>query len=126
MIKDIVAHIPAGSTRDNVTSFAVSTAAEFKAHLTGIVFRYEPIVPVMVDMYGVPPEVVESQRIDNEKIANSALEKFNETIQGTGVSGDAHAIDASVDGAAGMFAGMARRFDRPARTKRVDAWSPCY
>jgi nucleotide-binding universal stress UspA family protein len=94
-----------------VTSFAVSTAAEFKAHLTGIVFRYEPIVPVMVDMYGVPPEVIESQRIDNEKIANSTLEKFNETIQGTGVSGEAHAIEASVDGAAGMFGSMARRFD---------------
>jgi nucleotide-binding universal stress UspA family protein len=111
MIKDIIVNIPGGSGRDNVTSFAVSAAAEFKAHLTGIVFRYEPIVPVMVDMYGVPPEVIESQRVDNEKVASSSLQRFNELIKGTGVSAGAHAIDASVDAAAGRFAGMARRFD---------------
>jgi nucleotide-binding universal stress UspA family protein len=111
MIKDILVNIPAGGARDSVTPFAISTAAALSAHLTGIVFQYEPIVPVMVDMYGVPPEVIESQRVQNEKLAKTTLEKFHAAIQGTAVSGEAHALNASADGAPGMLASMARRFD---------------
>ncbi len=111
MIKDILVNIPAGGARDSVTPFAISTAAALSAHLTGIVFQYEPIVPVMVDMYGVPPEVIESQRVQNEELAKTTREKFHAAIQGTAVSGEAHALNASADGAPGMLASMARRFD---------------
>jgi hypothetical protein len=46
---------------------AVSLAAKFSAHLTGIAFRYDPLIPVMVDMYGVPPEIIESQRVEKAR-----------------------------------------------------------
>jgi hypothetical protein len=111
MIKDILVNIPGGASRDSVTPFAVSAAAELDAHLTGIVFRYEPIIPVMMDMYGIPPEIIESQRVENEKIAKAAVAKFNEAAHAAAVSGEVHAVDASADGAPGMLAGMARRFD---------------
>ena len=39
--------------------FAVSAAAAFNAHLAGVAFVYEPRVPVMIDMYGIPPDVIE-------------------------------------------------------------------
>ena len=52
MIKDIVVNLPVGKSADVATSFAISLAAKFSAHLTGIAFRYEPLIPVMVDMYG--------------------------------------------------------------------------
>ena len=38
MIKDIVVNLPVGKSADVATSFAVSLAAKFDAHLTGIAF----------------------------------------------------------------------------------------
>jgi nucleotide-binding universal stress UspA family protein len=111
MIKDILVNIPVGTSRDVATPFAVSVAANFNAHLTGIVFCYEAILPVMVDMYGVPPGIIESQRIENEKSAKAAMTRFDEARRRAEISGEAHAVDASVAGAPGMLARMARRFD---------------
>jgi len=111
MINDILVNISTGASRDKVVSFAVSVAAELKAHLTGIIFQYEPIVPVMVDMYGVPPEIIESQRAENDKIVKASLARFSEAIRGTAVSGEAQVVEASADGAPGMLASAARRFD---------------
>jgi nucleotide-binding universal stress UspA family protein len=111
MIKDILVNIPAGTSRDVATSFAVSVAGKLKAQLTGIVFRYEPVIPVMVDMYGVPPEIIESQRVENEKIAKAAVAKFDEAVRSAAISGEARAVDAPADGAPGILASIARRFD---------------
>jgi len=111
MIKDILVNIPAGTSRDVAMSFALSVAGKLKAQLTGIVFRYEPIIPVMVDMYGVPPEIIESQRVENEKITKAAVAKFDEAVRSAAISGEARAVDAPADGAPGMLASIARRFD---------------
>lgn len=54
MIKDIVANLSVGPTRAVATDFAMSVAATFDAHLSGIAFRYEPMIPAMVDVYGMP------------------------------------------------------------------------
>jgi hypothetical protein len=61
MIKDIVANLLVGSSRDVATDFAVSVAVIFDAHLTGVAFLYEPLVPAS-DRYGFPPEVIQSQK----------------------------------------------------------------
>ena len=66
MIKDIVANLSLRDSPDVAMDFAVSVAAAFNAHLAGIAFVYEPIIPVMIDMYGIPPDVIESQRVENE------------------------------------------------------------
>ena len=81
MIKDIVVNLPVGKSADVAASFAVSLAAKFGAHLTGIAFRYEPVIPAMVDMYGVSPEIIESQREENEKTAKAAVARFGVTIK---------------------------------------------
>jgi hypothetical protein len=96
MIKDILVNLPVGGSRDSVTSFAASVAASFGAHMTGVGFLYEPLMPVMVDMYGVPPDVIESQRIENEKAAKVAVGRFDEAARLAGISGEAHALDAPV------------------------------
>ena len=111
MIKDIVVNLPVGKSADVAASFAVSLAAKFSAHLTGIAFRYDPLIPVMVDMYGVPPEIIESQRVESEKTAKGAVARFDEAVRLTTVSGEAFTVDAPVDGAPGMWASIARRFD---------------
>ncbi len=111
MIKDIIVNLPVEGSRDAVTSFAVSVAARFGAHLTGFAFLYEPLMPVMVDSYGVPPGVIELQRIENEKVAKAAVARFDEAARLAGISGEARALDAPVGAAPATLARIARRFD---------------
>ena len=59
MIKDIVANLSLRDSPDVAMDFAVSVAVAFNARLAGIAFVYEPIIPVMIDMYGIPPDVIE-------------------------------------------------------------------
>jgi nucleotide-binding universal stress UspA family protein len=111
MIKDILVNLPVLGSRDPVTSFAASVAARFGAHLTGVAFLYEPLMPVMVDMYGVPPDIIQVQRIENEKASKTAVARFDEAARLAGISGEAHALDAAVGAAPSTLARMARRFD---------------
>jgi nucleotide-binding universal stress UspA family protein len=111
MFKDILVNLPAAPARDAATAFAVSLAAEFKARLTGIAFRYEPIAPVMVDMYVVPPEIIESQRAETEKSAKAAIARFEEVARGAAVAADARSVEVAVADAPATLADIARRFD---------------
>ena len=117
MIKDIVVNLSIRDARDPAMDFAISTAAAFNAHLAGahlagMALLYEPLMPPMVDMYGIPPEVIESQRIENEKAAKAAVARFDESARRAGLkSADTRMLDAAVASAPGLFAQVARRFD---------------
>jgi nucleotide-binding universal stress UspA family protein len=111
MIKDIVVNLPVGGAADNVAKFAASVAATLEAHLTGIAFRYGPLMPLMVDMYGVPPEMLESQREENDRAVEAAIASFNAAVRGLAVASNTHALDAPVAGTPGMLGQIARRFD---------------
>ena len=111
MIKDIVTNLSLRNSRDVAMDFAVSTAAAFDAHLAGIAFVYEPIIPAMVDMYGMPPEVIESQRVENENMAKAALGRVEDAARGAALSAEPRMVDAQVATAPGRFADIARRFD---------------
>jgi nucleotide-binding universal stress UspA family protein len=111
MIKDIVVNLPVGGAADNVAKFAASVAATLEAHLTGIAFRYGPLMPIMVDMYGVPPEMLESQREENDRAVEAAIASFNAAVRGLAVASNTHALDAPVAGTPGMLGQIARRFD---------------
>jgi nucleotide-binding universal stress UspA family protein len=111
MIKDIAVNLSLHSSRDVAMDFAVSAAAAFNAHLVGVAFAYDPLVPMMVDMYGLPVEVIESQRIENEKAAKAAVARFDEAAQGAALSAEARIHDVPVATAPDVFAKIARRFD---------------
>jgi nucleotide-binding universal stress UspA family protein len=111
MITDILVNIPVDGSQRAAMAFAISTAAELKAHLTGLVFRYEPILPVMVDMYGIPPDVLQSQREENEKSARAAVARFEAGARDGSLSSETQIIDTAVDAAPRMLASIARRFD---------------
>ena len=111
MIKDIVANLSLRDSPDVAMDFAVSVAAAFNAHLAGIAFVYEPIIPVMIDMYGIPPDVIESQRVENERAAKAAVARLDEASRSAGIAAEAHMLDAAVATAPGVFASLARRFD---------------
>ena len=108
MIKDIVANLSVGGSRDVTTDFAVSVAATFGAHLTGLAFLYEPLAP-MAD--GFSAKAMQSQRIENEKAVQAAVAKFDEVARRAAVSAESRIVDVPVASAHKFFANIARRFD---------------
>ncbi len=108
MIKDIVANLSVGTSRDVAADFAVSVAATFDAHVTGLAFLYEPLAP-LAD--GFPAEAMQSQRIENEKAAKAAVAKFDEAVRRAAISAESRILDVPVASAANVFANIARRFD---------------
>jgi len=108
MIKDIVANLSVGASRDVAPDFAVSVAATFDAHLTGVAFRYEPLAPVAD---GFPAKAMQSQRIENEKAAKAAVAKFDEVARRATVSAESRIADVPVASAHNVFANIVRRFD---------------
>jgi nucleotide-binding universal stress UspA family protein len=110
MIKDVVANLSVGISREVATEFAVSVAAMLHSHITGIAFRYEPLVP-LTNRYGFPAEVMDSQRVENEKRAKSAMTPFDEAARRAAVSAQSRMLDVPVASAPDVFAKIARRFD---------------
>src|SRR5471032_2187238 len=109
MIKDIVVNLGLGE-RDPAGDFAITVADTFEAHLLGVAFSYDPIIPGTV-MGGIPPEFIESQRSESEKKARAALAHFEQAAKRAGVSYEARTINASIGGAAERLGHLARRFD---------------
>jgi nucleotide-binding universal stress UspA family protein len=109
MIKDIVVSLGLGA-QDPAGIFAISVADAYKAHLTGLAFSYEPIIPGAV-MGGIPPEFIESQRVESENKARAAVARFEAAAKRADVAAETLVVTASVSGAADRLAHIARRFD---------------
>jgi nucleotide-binding universal stress UspA family protein len=110
MIKDIIVNLSVTKNGSTVGNYAVSVAAALRAHLTGIAFIYDPIVPISGTGY-IPADVIESQRADNETAAEAAIKDFTTATDRAGISAEPLMLNASLTGAADQFARMARRFD---------------
>jgi nucleotide-binding universal stress UspA family protein len=109
MIKDLVVNLSVEG-RDVAGPFAISVAELFGAHVAGIAFSYDPIIPPTV-MGGIPAAYIDQQREENDKAANDAAARFDEAARRAGVSFESRAIGGSVAGAAESFAAIGRRFD---------------
>jgi len=109
MIKDIVVNLDIGA-EDRTAKFAISVAETFEAHLAGVAFAYDPVVPGAV-MGGVPPEFIESQRSESEKAAKAAIARFEAAAKREGISFETRTLNASLAGAADELSRIARRFD---------------
>jgi nucleotide-binding universal stress UspA family protein len=110
MIKDIIVNLSVARNGSTVDNYAVSVADALQAHLTGIAFIYDPIVPISGTGY-IPADVIESQRADNETAAEAAIKDFTAATDRAGISAEPHMLTASLTGAGDQFARMARRFD---------------
>ena len=109
MIKDIVVNLDIG-TEDRAAKFAISVAEAFEAHLAGVAFVYDPVIPGAI-MGGVPPEFIESQRAESEKAAKAAVARFEAAAKREGISFETRKLNASLAGAADELSRIARRFD---------------
>jgi nucleotide-binding universal stress UspA family protein len=110
MIKDIIVNLSVARNGNSVGNYAVSVAAALQAHLTGIAFIYDPVVPISGTGY-IPADVIESQRADNETAAEAAIKDFTAATDRAGISAEPQMLSASLTGAGDQFARMARRFD---------------
>ena len=110
MVKDIIVNLSVTKEGSVVGKYAVSVAAALEAHLTGIAFIYDPVVPISGAGY-IPAEVIETQRDDNESAAEAAIKIFSTATDQAGISAEPLITSASLAGAGDKFARMARRFD---------------
>ena len=110
MFKDVVVNISGRGPRDFAAEYATSIAATFGAHIAGISFLYEPVIPDGT-LGGIPVDLIELQREENSKVANEAVSRFEAGVKKAGVSAETRILDATFGGAATVFAQIARRFD---------------
>jgi nucleotide-binding universal stress UspA family protein len=108
MIKDVVVNLSRG--QDFAADYAVSLGASFGAHLVGVSFIYDPVIPDGT-LGGIPVDVIELQREENSREAKAAAERFDARAKAAGVSVETRLLEGSVGGGATRFGEMARRFD---------------
>jgi nucleotide-binding universal stress UspA family protein len=109
MIKDIIVNLGLGE-HDPAGNYAVSMGEMFEAHVLGVVFAYEPVIPGSV-MGAIPPEFIETQRTESSRRAQAAAARFEQTAKRAGVSAESRLLNASISGAADRLGRIARRFD---------------
>ena len=110
MIKDLVVNIGGGDTKDVTADYAISMGKAHGAHVVGVAFVYEPVIPGSL-LGGIPTDLIEVQREENAKAAQTAVANFEAAAKAAGVSAETRLLDASIAGASDLFGRIARRFD---------------
>jgi nucleotide-binding universal stress UspA family protein len=110
MIRDLVVNLTGSAPQDFAADYAISVAKTFEAHVAGVGFVYEPVIPGSL-LGGIPVDLIEAQREENAKGAKAAVARFEAAAKAAGVSAEARILDASLAGAADLFGRIARRFD---------------
>ncbi|HEY6258780.1 MAG TPA: universal stress protein [Xanthobacteraceae bacterium] len=110
MIQDMVVNLTGGAPQEFAADYAISLAKLFDAHIAGIGFIYEPVIPGTV-LGGIPTDLIDAQREENTKAAKAATGRFEAAARAAGLSAETRILDASVAGAADLFGRIARRFD---------------
>jgi nucleotide-binding universal stress UspA family protein len=108
MIKDILVKLSFGSP-DHAGAYAISLAAAFEAHVTGIAFAYEP--EVLPDPSGQGSRRFMRIREENEEAAAAAAAQFEKQAADAGVAATARAVTTTLSNGYDLFGQMARRFD---------------
>src|SRR5438552_2704339 len=108
MFKDMLVNLATAPIDDTTRDYAISLAREFGSHLTAVAFAVEPVTPAMM-VDGGPPELFAEWMREAEAAAETAVDKFNETVRGSGLLTNARWM--TVTGSAESFGRIARRFD---------------
>lgn len=110
MIKDLVVNLGIGQSHDAAAGYAISLAESLDAHVSGIAFAYEPLVPPSI-MGGIPLEAIDAQWRASEQAAAAAIAAFEAAAKRAGVAAEHRKLPASLGSAGDLFGGLARRFD---------------
>jgi len=110
MIKDIIVSLPVSSSPQPVIDYATSVATTFGAHLSGVAFAFEPVIPGTV-FDGMAASIVSTYRSESKKAGADAVAKFNDAARRAGLSSECHLLEAGPSGASELFGQVARVFD---------------
>jgi len=110
MIKDIVVNLGIGERLGHVGDYAVSIAATFDAHIAGIAFVYDPILPLSIAGY-LPAEQAEKLQRDTVAATKAAIDRFAAASARAGVSAEPLTLATGLASASEQFGRIARRFD---------------
>jgi nucleotide-binding universal stress UspA family protein len=110
MIKDLVVNLTLVPDHDPAAEYAISVAAMFDAHVSGMAFVYDPVIAPSI-MDGISAGWIESQRAESRRIAQSVVDRFDEAARRAGVSAEHRLVEATLGGATNLFGRIARRFD---------------
>jgi nucleotide-binding universal stress UspA family protein len=110
MIKDVLVNLSMNSPKDPALDYAISLAESFDAHIAGVAFVYEPVIPASI-MGGVGTEFIDAQRAEAEKAAAAAVARFEDAARRSGLSSETRMLTGTLAGATEMFGKLARRFD---------------
>jgi hypothetical protein len=110
LIKDIVVNLSVGGRERPVGDYAASIAATFDAHIAGIAFIYNPIMPGSGAGY-ISAEVFETQQRDSTAAAKAAIDRFTAASVRAGVSAEPLMLSVSFASAGDQFGRIARHFD---------------
>src|SRR5262245_55470486 len=103
MIKDIVCHLALGGSRDAAPAFAVSIAEAFSAHVSGVAFAYEPVLPVTMMGGDIPVDFVEFQQNAAEQAATVGVRRFEQAARLAAIGFESRVITATLSEAADVF-----------------------
>jgi nucleotide-binding universal stress UspA family protein len=109
MIKDVVVKLSLDSSADPAASYAISLAAAFGAHLTGIALAYEP--DVMPDPSGPGARRFIRLLEESRQAAGAAVAQFEKNAGAARLATTARALTTTVSAAHDLFGRLARRFD---------------
>jgi nucleotide-binding universal stress UspA family protein len=109
MIKDIIVNLSVGKPRDVASDFAVSTAALFGAHVSGLALA--PEVPIGSLGDSVSTAIFNTYRAEQKAAAEHAVEAFINRARHAGVTFDSRILTEYVPEGAAMFGLMARNYD---------------
>jgi nucleotide-binding universal stress UspA family protein len=110
MIRDILDNLAVGGKKDVAARYAISVARLMDAHLTGVAFAHEPVVPGTI-FDGVSASIVASYRAETGAAAKAATENFEKAARGAAVETESRVFSSTVEGAAEAFGRLARRYD---------------
>jgi nucleotide-binding universal stress UspA family protein len=111
MIKDLVVNLSLGASGAAASAYAISVAEAFRAHIAGIAFAYEPVIPPSTMGASIPPQWIDEQRAQAESAASKAIAKFEDQTRRSGLSVETRKLAATVGSAPELFGQAARRFD---------------
>src|SRR4051812_2350517 len=107
MIKDILVNLSLGQQDDFPGEFAISVAAAFDAHLSGIAFAYRFPIGATVLM----PSVIDEWDTERRREAERVRMNFEDRTRSVGISSDSRVISNDADAAAHIFGVTARQYD---------------
>src|SRR5262249_24292897 len=110
MIKDVVVNLTGGHPQDFATDYAISIAAAFGAHIAGVGFIYEPVIPGSM-LGGIPTDLRECRGGGTGRGPREASPRCEGPARAAIRAAETRRVDASVAGAADLFGRIARRFD---------------